>query len=67
MAELLAQEVYPFKPEEAMAVADCEEVVVESATCSVLGVVLVLLEGQHWTFVPQYITPASGAQGEDER
>jgi hypothetical protein len=67
MAELLAQEVYPFKPEEAMAVAGCEGVVVESATCSVLGLVLVLLEGQHWTFVPQYLTPASGAQGEDER
>jgi hypothetical protein len=67
MAELLAQEIYPFKPEEAMAVAGCEGIVVESATCFVLGLVLVLLDRQHWTFVPQYLTPASGALGEEGR
>jgi hypothetical protein len=65
--ELLAQEVFPFDPEDARPLAGCEGVVIEERQCTSLGLVLVRLNGEPWAFMPAYLRRVTPAEGDDER
>jgi hypothetical protein len=52
--ELLQQEVFPFEPDEAAAVAGRE------------GLVVVEFDGVQWSFMPGFLAPACPAEGDDE-
>ena len=66
LAELLDQHIYPFELEEAKAVAGCEGVVMEDGGCAPLGLVLVMLDGMPWVFMPAYLRHMPPAEGDDE-
>lgn len=65
-AELLAQEVFPFAPEDARALAGCEGEVIEDRQCSKLGLVLLLLDRGPWAFMPAYLQHLPASEGDDE-
>ncbi|WP_029002042.1 hypothetical protein [Azohydromonas australica] len=64
--DLLEQDLNPFEPEEAAALAGREGEVVEHSGCASLGLVLVMLDGVPWAFMPAYLVPACPAEGGDE-
>jgi hypothetical protein len=66
-AELLEQEIFPFEPDEAAAVAGREGLVVKCEAIEVLGLVVVELGGVPWSFMPGFLAPACPAEGDDER
>lgn len=65
--DLLEQDLNPFEPEEAAALAGLEGVVVEHLGCASLGLVLVELKGVPWAFMPAYLSRVCPAEGDDER
>jgi hypothetical protein len=65
-AELLAQEVFPFEPDEAAAVAGREGLVAKCEAIEVLGLVVVELGGVPWSFMPGFLVLACPAEGDDE-
>jgi hypothetical protein len=64
--DLLEQDLNPFEPEEAAALAGREGVVVEHMGCAWLGLVLVMLDGVPWAFMPAYLARVCPAEGDDE-
>jgi hypothetical protein len=64
--DLLEQDLNRFEPEEAAALAGREGVVVEHSGCASLGLVLVMLDGVPWAFMPAYLAPVCPAEGDDE-
>jgi hypothetical protein len=64
--DLLEQDLNRFEPEEAAALAGREGVVVEHSGCASLGLVLVLLDGVPWAFMPAYLAWVCPAEGDDE-
>jgi hypothetical protein len=58
VAQLQEQHVFAFAASVALAVAGREGVVVECLEGLALTLVVVALDGEHWTFVPEYLTPA---------
>jgi hypothetical protein len=64
--DLLEQDLNRFEPEEAAALAGREGVVVEHSGCALLGLVLVMLDGVPWVFMPAYLAPVCPAEGDDE-
>jgi hypothetical protein len=64
--ELLEQDPNPFEPEEAAALAGREGVVVEHSGCAWLGLVLVMLDGVPWAFMPAYLAQVCPAESDDE-
>lgn len=64
--DLLEQDLNPFEPEEAAALAGREGVVVEHSGCASLGLVLVMLDSVPWAFMPAYLVPACPVEGDDE-
>ncbi|WP_066336047.1 hypothetical protein [Azohydromonas lata] len=64
--DLLEQDLNPFEPEEAAALAGREGVVVAYSGCASLGLVLVTLDGVPWAFMPAYLAPVCPAEGDDE-
>ncbi|WP_298233909.1 hypothetical protein [uncultured Azohydromonas sp.] len=66
VGELLTHERHPFEPDEAAAVAGREGVVIGHPGCALLGLVLVRLDSEHWTFLPEYLVLAPPAEGDDE-
>jgi hypothetical protein len=64
--DLLEQDLNPFEPEDAAALAGREGVVVEHTGCASLGLVLVMLDGEPWAFMPAYLSPICPAEGDDE-
>ncbi len=64
--DLLEQDLNPFEPEEAAALAGREGVVVAHSGCASLGLVLVTLDGVPWAFMPAYLAPMPPAEGDDE-
>ncbi|NML16978.1 hypothetical protein [Azohydromonas caseinilytica] len=66
VGELLEQEQHSFEPEEAATLAGREGVVVEHAGCASLGLVLVMLDGMPWAFMPAYLARVCPAEGDDE-
>jgi hypothetical protein len=67
--DLLAQDLYPFEPDEAELLAGAEGFVVErqGSDCAELGLVVVDIAGTPWCFLPAYLTRACPAEGDDER
>jgi hypothetical protein len=64
--DLLEQDLNPFEPEEAAALAGREGVVVEHMGCASLGLVLMMLDGVPWAFMPAYLAWVCPAEGDDE-
>ncbi|WP_029001853.1 hypothetical protein [Azohydromonas australica] len=64
--DLLEQDLNPFEPEEAAALAGREGIVVEHSGCASLGLVLVMLDGVPWAFMPAYLARVCPAEGDDE-
>jgi hypothetical protein len=64
--DLLEQDLNPFEPEEAAALAGRDGLVVEHSGCSSLGLVLVMLDGVPWAFMPANLAPVCPAEGDDE-
>lgn len=67
VAQLRQQHVFAFAAPVAHAVAGREGVVVECLQSLALTLVVVALDGEHWTFVPEYLAPVPPAEGDDER
>ncbi|WP_157270608.1 hypothetical protein [Azohydromonas aeria] len=65
-AQLLAQEVYAFEPEEVAAVLDGEGVVMEDGGCAALGLVVVAMKSEPWAFMPAFLRLVPAAEGDDE-
>ncbi|MDZ5459256.1 hypothetical protein [Azohydromonas lata] len=66
VTELLAQEIFPFDPEDAKALSGCEGVVIADRECTALGLVLLLLASGPWAFMPAYLQHLPAAEGDDE-
>jgi hypothetical protein len=64
--ELLEQELFPFEPDEAAAVAGREGLVLKCDYIEVLGLVVVEFDGVQWSFMPGFLAPACPAEGDDE-
>jgi hypothetical protein len=67
LAELMPQGARPGDACQAEAVAGCEGVVAGYLACDALTLVVVDLDSGPWAFMPQYLAPASLAEGDDER
>lgn len=65
--ELLEPYLDPFEPQEATALADREGIVVRQAECAPLRLVLVMIDGMPWGFVPGYLAHVDPVDGADKQ
>ncbi|WP_029000950.1 hypothetical protein [Azohydromonas australica] len=63
--ELREQYLEPFAPEEVVALAGREGVVVGYAGCASLELVVVMIDGVPWAFMPAYLAHVQSAEGDE--